>query len=156
MVFIKVNAQVSIERIDSATFFVLNIYEKQNNKSVILDSIILPTIFHTDYTYYCTKDSLIYISCRAFGQPPEPSIQEFAYYIYAYKFDENKKVVLTGEYAIRGIEHKELFKKGLRIAVTDKGLQLSFTQGKFALLVFSFDELNLKTLSKELSKIDKL
>jgi hypothetical protein len=143
--FVNANAQITLSRAEHGE--VLYIYEKQKNESTLIDSITTLSIF-SEYSY-SENNKTIYLVWSAVTEDGK------VYYLNTYSIGE-KKVSLKGQYWIDEAKHKELFKRGLRVAVTDEGLQLSFSQGKFALLVFSFDELNLKDLSKELSKIAKL
>lgn len=145
LMFVNANAQITLSRAEHGE--VLYIYEKQKNESTLIDSITTLSIF-SEYSY-SENNKTIYLVWSAVTEDGK------VYYLNTYSIGE-KKVSLKGQYWIDEAKHKELFKRGLRVAVTDEGLQLSFSQGKFALLVFSFDELNLKDLSKELSKIAKL
>lgn len=144
--FANANAQIILDRTEHGEL--LYVYEKQDGKILLLDSITTLNIF-SEYSYF-ENDQLIYLVWSATSEDGK------VYYINTYKIGNEKKINLTGQYWIEEAKHKSLFKKGLSVAITDKGLQLSFTHGKFSLFVFSFDELNLKNISKGLSKIAKL
>lgn len=144
--FVNANSQIVLDRAEQGE--ILYVYEKQGDKMLLLDSLTTLSIF-SEYSYF-ENNKLIYLVWSATSEDGK------VYYINTYVIGDEKKMNLTGQYWIEESKHKELFKKGLRVAVTDKGLQLSFTQGKFSLLVYAFDELNLKDISKELSKVAKL
>lgn len=145
LMFVNTSAQITLSKAEHGE--ALYIYEKQKNESTLVGSIITLSIF-SEYSYSENNKTLylVWSSVTENGK---------VYYLNTYAIGE-KKVSLKGQYWIEEAKHKELFKRGLRVAVTDEGLQLSFSQGKLALLIFSFDELNLKGLSKELSKVAKL
>jgi hypothetical protein len=155
--FSNANAQIFAERANQEqAFHKIYIYEKHPTESVIIDSIELLNIF-SELSYFLSDSSqILYVVYSSIGTDPKTYFQGKTYFIDEYALDENKKILRSGQYWIEEDKHKSLFNKGLRVAVIDKGLQLSFTHGKFSLLVFSFDELNLKDISRELSKIDKL
>jgi len=152
--FGNANAQIFAERASQEqAFHKIYIYEKHSTKNVILDSIEVLNIY-SEFTFFLSdKSKILYVVYSSIGTDPKNYFQGKTYFIDEYRLDENKKVLRLGQYLVKEAKHKELFKKGLRIAITDKGLQLSFVQGKISLLTFSFDELNLKNISKEISKV---
>lgn len=143
LVFVDVNSQIVLDRLPQGEL--LYVYEKNDGKILLLDSIPLLNIF-SEYSY-CENDQLIYLVWSA------SSSEGKVYYINTYTIGYEKEIELKGQYWIEETKHKKLFEKGLRISVNDKGLQLNFTQGKFSQMVFAFDGLELKEISKELSKI---
>lgn len=155
--FSNANAQIFAERANQEqAFHKIYIYEKTPIKNVLLDSIEILNMF-SEFSYFLSDNSqILYLLYSSIGTNPKNYVQGKTYFIDEYVLDKSKKMVRSGQYWIEEAKHKALFKKGLKVEISDKGLQLSFTQGKLSLLVYSFDELNLKDLSKELSKIAKL
>ncbi len=144
--FTKANCQIVLDRDEEKE--VLYIYENQDDKMLLRDSIVILNIF-SEYSYV-ENNRLIYLVWSAMSEYGK------VYYINTYSLGSDGKINLGGQYWIEEEKHKRLFKKGLSVTVCNKGIQLSFKQGKIALVVLSFDDLDLKKLSKALSKVERL
>jgi hypothetical protein len=146
LLFVNAKTQIVLDRDTQKE--ILYIYEKQDNKMLLLDSLYTLNIL-SEYSY-SEKNGVIYMVCSV------TTMHGKTYYISTYALGEEKKLIFTGKCWMSESEYENLFRRGLSVVVNNKGIQLSFTSGKYSLIILSFDELNLKEVSRELSKIDEL
>lgn len=151
------NAQIFAERaINEGAYHKIFIIDKNPEKNVIIDSVEIAVLYSEISFFWSEKRQILYVAYSTIGTNPKTHFQGKSYFIDQYVFDENKKIVRCSQHFIEEENYKDLFRKGLILNITEKGIQLSFSQGKIALMVFSFDELNLNILLKDLSRIAKL
>ena len=88
LVFVDANSQIVLDRLPQGEL--LYVYEKNDGKILLLDSIPLLNIF-SEYSY-CENDQLIYLVWSA------SSSEGKVYYINTYTIGYEKEIELKGQY----------------------------------------------------------